>query len=79
MTLAHVRPACPSDLHRVDGPCRPTLTVTTLQRAARGSAEPNVSLAAGTYLVEDSDAATRSTNAQMGGVGQTIVRGFLEP
>jgi hypothetical protein len=42
------------------------------------AAEPNLHLEAGTYLVEDSDATSRSTNALMGGVGQTIVRGFHE-
>jgi hypothetical protein len=48
-------------------------------RNAYWAADPAITLAAGTYLVEDSDAASRSTNALMGGIGQTIVRGFFEP
>jgi hypothetical protein len=40
-------------------------------------AKPMVELAPGTYLVDDSDPATRGTNDGMGGIGQTIVRGIV--
>jgi hypothetical protein len=40
-------------------------------------AKPMVELAPGTYLVEDSDPATRGTNDGMGGIGQTIVHGIV--
>ncbi len=40
-------------------------------------ARPSVELAPGTYLVDDSDPATRGTNDGMGGIGQTIVRGVV--
>ena len=40
-------------------------------------AKPMVELAPGTYLVDDSDPATRGTNDAMGGIGQTIVRGIV--
>jgi len=36
---------------------------------------PNVELPAGTYTVEDSDPGSWSTNAEMGMVGQTVVKG----
>ena len=40
-------------------------------------AKPMIELAPGTYLVDDSDPATRGTNDGMGGIGQTIVRGIV--
>lgn len=40
--------------------------------------EPNESLEQGTYTVVDSDPGSWSTNEQMGGAGQTIVRGYPE-
>ena len=40
--------------------------------------EPNLHVAAGTYLVDNSSPETRSTNDEMGGIGQTIVSGFFE-
>jgi hypothetical protein len=39
---------------------------------------PNQSLKPGTYTVVDSDPGSWSTNDQMGGLGQTIVRGYSE-
>ncbi len=40
-------------------------------------AKPMVELEPGTYLVDDSDPATRGTNDGMGGIGQTIVHGIV--
>jgi hypothetical protein len=40
--------------------------------------KPNQSLAPGTYTVIDSDPSSWSTNGQMGGLGQTIVRGYVD-
>jgi hypothetical protein len=40
--------------------------------------KPDVSLEPGTYTVVDSDPASWSTNDQMGGAGQTVVRGYID-
>lgn len=40
--------------------------------------EPDVVVEPGTYVVVDSDPASQATNDQMGGAGQTVIRGVPE-